>query len=90
MTFLCLNLVKEKQKEKKKKRCCPWVCCIHPNDWILQEKAVACTWGAEGLFFKKIFGDFWGLGNTILTMGLVYLIPICSFSPNQKKNPSNF
>jgi len=31
------------------------------------------------------FGDFWGLGNTILTMGLVYLVPICSFSPNQKR-----
>jgi len=36
------------------------------------------------VFFKN-FGDFWGLGNTILTMGRVYLVPICSFYPNQKK-----
>jgi hypothetical protein len=36
------------------------------------------------VFFKN-FGDFWGLGNTILTMGLVYLVPICAFSPNQKQ-----
>jgi len=38
----------------------------------------------RGVFFTN-FGYFWGLGNTILTMGLVYLVPICSFSPNQKK-----
>ncbi len=35
--------------------------------------------------FKKNLGIFGDLGNTILTMGLVYLVPICSFSPNQKK-----
>jgi hypothetical protein len=87
MTFLCLNLVKGKRKRKNKDAApgcvvfTPIIGFFRKKLWHVHEVQKGC--------FKNFFGDFWGLGNTILTMGLVYLVPICSFSPNQKKKKRN-